>query len=169
MRTQHFFTQEECITSINITLFHYQFLIYLTETRFNGDLSLTVDYLFKRHLAYLYKISQSPTKRTLTATYQPRTKNYVIRKIRINPTYWGKLYDLRFFLGYSMSFILRIMLDWEMQEQQFPIEPIIIRPTLTPEEEVIHAYIQFENNYSCHNRLSHLNLEVYSEFLCPAA
>jgi len=169
MKTQHFFTYDECKTSINITPFHYQYLIYLTETHFNGNLSLTIEYLIRRHLAYLYKISLAPNKRTLTATYQPRTKNYVIRKICIQPTYWGKLFELRFFLGYSISFIIRIMLDWEMQEEQMSNEPIIIRPILSPEEQQIHARIQVGNNYSSYNRLSHANHGVYSEFSCPAA
>ncbi len=89
MKTQHFFTHKNNVTSINITLFHYQYLVYLSNIRFNGNISLTIDYLLKKYLVYLYKISQAPTKRTLTATYQPRTKNYIIRKIQIQPTYWG--------------------------------------------------------------------------------
>jgi len=169
MKTQHFFTNEVCKTSINITSFHFEYLIYLTETRFNGNLSLTIDYLLKKYLTYLYRISIAPTKRTLTATYQPRTKNYVIKKIHIQPTYWGKLYELRFLLGFSVSFMIRIMLDWEMQEEQIPVEPIFSRPPLTSEDEEIYARIQFGNNYSSYNRLSHINLEVYSEFSCPAA
>jgi len=68
-----------------------------------------------------------------------------------------------------MSFILRIMLDWEMQQEQIPVEPIFIMPQLTPIDEEIHARIQFGNNYSSYNRVSHTNLEVYSEFSCPAA
>lgn len=169
MKTQHFFTHEECKTSINLTKFHYQYLMDLTESRFNGNLSLTIDYLLRRYLVYLYKISLTPTKRTLTASYQPRTKNYIVRKIQIQPTYWGKLHELRFLLGFSMSFILRIMLDWEMQQEQIPVEPIFIMPQLTPIDEEIHARIQFGNNYSSYNRVSHTNLEVYSEFSCPAA
>jgi hypothetical protein len=141
----------------------------LTESRFNGNLSLTIDYLLRRYLVYLYKISLTPTKRTLTASYQPRTKNYIVRKIQIQPTYWGKLHELRFLLGFSMSFILRIMLDWEMQQEQIPVEPIFIMPQLTPIDEEIHARIQFGNNYSSYNRVRHTNLEVYSEFSCPAA
>jgi hypothetical protein len=141
----------------------------LTESRFNGNLSLTIDYLLRRYLVYLYKISLTPTKRTLTASYQPRTKNYIVRKIQIQPTYWGKLHELRFLLGFSMSFILRIMLDWEMQQEQILVEPIFIMPQLTPIDEEIHARIQFGNNYSSYNRVSHTNLEVYSEFSCPAA
>jgi hypothetical protein len=55
MKIQHFFTCEKCITSVNLTAFHYQYLIYITETQFNGNLSLTIDYLLKRYLVYLYK------------------------------------------------------------------------------------------------------------------
>jgi len=145
------------------------YLIYLSETRFNGNLTLTIDYLLRKYLAYLYKISLAPTKRTLTATYQPRTKNYIIRKINIQPTYWSKLYELRFLLGFSMSFIIRIMLDWEMQDAQISIDPIFIRPPLTFEDEETHSRIQFGDNYSSYNRVTHSNLEVYSEFLCLAA
>jgi len=154
---------------VNLTAFHYQYLIYITETRFNGNLSLTIDYLLKRYLVYLYRISLTPNKKTLTATYQPRTKNYVIRKIQIQPTYWGKLYELRFLLGYSMSFIIRIMLDWEMQQENISIDPIFVRPTLNFEDESTQSFIQLGNNYSSYNRVSHANLEVYSESSCPAA
>ena len=169
MKTQNFYTYKKNITSINITPFHYQYLMDLTNTRFNGDLSLTIDYLLKKYLAYLYRISFAPTKRTLTATYQPRSKNYLIRKISVQPTYWGKLYELRFFLGYSMSFIIRIMLDWEMQQEQIPVLPLIHRPFLDSEDIEIHTRIQTGNNYSSYNRVSHANLEVFSRFSCPAA
>ncbi len=169
MKAHHFFTQEECITSINITPFHYRYLMHLTNARFGGKLSLTIRYLFKKYLAYLYKISISQRKRTLTATYQPRTKEYIIRKIRIQPTYWGKLYNLRFFLGYSMSFIIRIMLDWEMQEEGIAVIPLFYLPHLDEEDQEEHRRIQLGNNYSSKNRIRHGNLEVYSEFSCPAA
>jgi hypothetical protein len=56
MRTHNFFTHPKNATSINITPIHYQYLIYLTNTRFGGNLSLTIDYLLKKYLAYLYRI-----------------------------------------------------------------------------------------------------------------
>jgi len=169
MKLHHFYTQEECITSINITPFHYWYLMHITNTRFKGKLTLTIDYLLKKYLAYLYKISISQEKRTLTASYQPRIKEYIIRKIRIQPTYWGKLYELRFFLGYSMSFLIRIMLDWEMQEQEIPITPLIATPALDDEDQEEHFQIQSGNNYSSKHRISHASLEVYSRFSSPAA
>ena len=169
MKVHHFFTQKKCITSINITPFHYRYLIHLTQTRFNGKLSLTIDYLLRKYLAYLYQISISQRKKTLTATYQPKNKEYMIRRISIQPTYWGKLFDLRFFLGYSISFLIRIMLDWEMQEEGIPIIPLIPIPRLDEENREEHRHIQNGNNYSSKNKIGHANLEVYSWFSCPAA
>ncbi len=169
MRFHHFFTQEECVTSINITPFHYRYLMHITNKRFGGKLTLTINYLLKKYLAYLYIISISQEKQTLTASYQPRTKEYIIRKINIQPTYWGKLYELRFFLGYSMSFLIRIMLDWEMQEQEIPVIPLIVLPQLDDEDLEELRKIQTGNNYSSRHRISHANLEVFSWFSCPAA
>jgi len=169
MRQQHFFTHEQNVTSINITPFHYRFLMHLTNTRFGGDLSLAINYLLKKYLAYLYKISLAPTKKTLTATYQPRTKEYIVRKISVKPTYWGKLNNLRFYLGISASFILRIMLDWEMQEEGIPVVPLFFRPSLDDEDQEENNQIQNGNNYSSYNKLNHANLEVFNMFSCPAA
>ncbi len=169
MKIHHFFTQEECITSINITPFHYRYLMHLTNTRFEGNLTLAISYLLRKYLAHLYKISVAQEKRTLTASYQPKTKEYIIRKITIQPTYWGKLYELRFFLGYSMSFLIRIMLDWEMQEHEIPIVPLISQPPLDDEDQEEHRQIQSGNNYSSKHKISHANLEVFSRFSCPAA
>ncbi len=169
MKQQHFFTHEQNVTSINITPFHFRFLMHLTNSRFGGDLSLAINYLLKKYLAYLYKISISQEKRTLTASYQPRTKEYIIRKISIQPTYWGKLNNLRFYLGFSASFILRIMLDWEMQEEGIPVIPLFFRPRLDDEDQEEHRQIQNGNNYSSYNKLNHANLEVFNKFSCPAA
>ncbi len=169
MRSHNFIARKTNKTSVNLPPYHYQYLIHLTNTRFQGNLSLTIDYLLKKYLVYLYHISISQTKRSLTATYQPKTKQYVIKTIRVQPTYWGKLCDLRIFLGYSMSFILRIMLDWEMQEEQIPVLGLLERPHLNAEDHEEHAQIQNGHNYASTNRMHHGNLEVYSEFSCPAA
>ena len=169
MKIHHFLTQKKCITSINITPYHYRYLMHITQTKFNRKLSLTIDYLLRKYLACLYQISISQEKRTLTASYQPKTKEYIIRKISIQPTYWGKLYELRFFLGYSMSFIIRIMLDWEMQEEGITIVPLFFMPQLDDENREEHRRIQFADNYSARNKICHANLEVYSKFSCPAA
>jgi len=169
MRSHNYITRKTNKTSVNLTHDHYQYLIHLTKTKFQGNLSLTIDYLLKKYLVYLYHISVSQTKRSLTATYQPKTKQYVIKTIRVQPTYWGKLCDLRMFLGYSMSFILRIMLDWEMQEEEVPVLGLLKRPHLNAEDREDFAQIQIGHSYASSNRMHHGNLEVYSEFSYPAA
>jgi hypothetical protein len=37
-----------------------------------------------------------------------------------------------------MSFMIRIMLDWEMQQENIAIDPIFVRPTLNFEDESTH-------------------------------
>ncbi|GIX42878.1 MAG: hypothetical protein KatS3mg129_2611 [Leptospiraceae bacterium] len=49
----------------------------------------------------------------MTAKYQPVTREYNKYWIVMKPPLWGKMYQLRYYLGYSMSCILRIMLDWD--------------------------------------------------------
>jgi len=169
MKTRHLLTYEQIVTSINITPIHYQYLIVLKNTRFHGNLSLAINYLLKKYLVYLYQISISETKRTLTATYQPKTKNYIIRKISIQPTYWGELNDLRNFLGYSISFIIRIMLDWEMQQEQIPVISLIAIPDLDTETLSMHVLVPIGNNYSFYNKINHTNYRVFSIFSYPAA
>ncbi len=67
-----------------------------------------------------------------------------------------------------MSFIIRIMLEFEMQQENIAIEPVFVIPPLYFKGEEIESQIQRGNNYSSYSKVSHANLEVYSEFLCPA-
>ncbi len=115
---------------INLLPLHYNFLRELANTRFDRNISNAIEYLISKYQKHLYEIRITPTKRTETANYQPQTKQYKRYSIRINPTLWSKLFDSRRFLGYSISAILRIMLDWEMQEMQRDITPLIPLPDL---------------------------------------
>ena len=80
-----------------------------------------------------------------------------------------KLNNLRFYLGFSVSFILRIMLDWEMQEEGIPVIPLFFRHHFNQDDIEEHEYIQYGNSYSSCNKVNHGNLEVYNLFSCPAA
>ncbi len=73
---------------------------------------MVIDYLLKKYLFYFYRISLTPSKKTLTATYQPKRKNYQIKKNPYSATYWGTFFELRFLLGFSIIFMIRILLDW---------------------------------------------------------
>jgi len=68
-----------------------------------------------------------------------------------------------------MSFLIRIMLDWEMQEHEIPVAPLIILPQLNYKDLEENRQTQTENNYSSRHRISHVTLEVFSWFSCPAA
>jgi len=115
---------------INLLPVHYNFLRELANARFDKNISDAIHYLLNKYMLYLNQIRITPYKRTETASYQPQTKQYKRYSIRINPTIWSKLFDSRRFLGYSISAILRITLDWEMQEMGRDIIPLIPLPEI---------------------------------------
>jgi len=131
MRTQqNYHTRRRHFVCINLTPMHFEYFFQLALRRFGGDFSLTIAYLLNKNMRHLYAISVAPTKKTLTANYQPPTRNYKKNWIDIKPPYWGKLYQMRYFMGYSMSCILRILLEWEMIEEGIPIQPLVAKPPL---------------------------------------
>ncbi|GIX41739.1 MAG: hypothetical protein KatS3mg129_1472 [Leptospiraceae bacterium] len=107
-----FHTKDLHLVCINLLPLHYDFLKYLAIYRFNGSIPETIFYLLKKYLKYLYKIKIAHNRKTMTAKYQPVTRKYKKYWIAMKPPLWGKMYQLRYYLGYSMSCILRIMLDW---------------------------------------------------------
>lgn len=139
-------TTQKQIVCIHLKPKHYHYLKELSIGKFQGNISKTILYLLSKYLRYLFLIKNSHLKKTLSATYQPKTKEYKKYTILINPTYWAKLNHLRTYLGYSMSFIIRITLDWEMSHQERTTEIIIPKPMLTPPEQqstpttLLHSY-----------------------------
>ncbi|MCS7206007.1 MAG: DUF1564 family protein [Leptospiraceae bacterium] len=118
MRHQnHFFTKEEHIVCVNLTPNYYLYLTRLAQRKFHDDIPKTINYLISKHIRKLYSRSKSQTKRTLTAEYQPTTKNYKRYWISIEPVIWGRLFQLRLCLGYSMSYLLRMLLDFEIMKE----------------------------------------------------
>ncbi len=134
---------------IHLTPLHYLFLLQLSEEQSNGDISKTLLYLISKHLKYLYKISNLQTKQTMTTTYQPKIKNYKKYYITLNPIYWAKLNHIKNYIGYSISAIIRILLDWEMFPNESNQEHLWIqKPSLNPRETIephssclIHSYV----------------------------
>lgn len=73
-------------------------------------------YLYFKYHKRLLSIKHAPNKKTATTTYQPTTKRYKNLKLtNINPYLWDKYWDLRRITGYSISYILRMFLEWEME------------------------------------------------------
>jgi hypothetical protein len=104
-----------------------------------------------------------PIKRTETATYQPKTKEYKRYSIRLNPTLWSKLFDCRRFIGYSISAMLRIMLDWEMQEQCREIIPMVEKPIM-PIEDDSNISNQWVENYVYTKTADYQTRRIFSFF-----
>ena len=143
-------TIDLCRVGINLTPMHYNFLKEIANQLYNQSISDAIQYLLNKYLVFLYEIRITPYKRTETATYQPITKQYRRYSIKINPTLWSKLFDSRRFLGYSISAIIRIMLDWEMQEMGREIIPLIAMPQIEQEnhpleddfhDQIIQSYV----------------------------
>jgi hypothetical protein len=149
---------------VNLTRNHYQFLRELANTKFNRNISDAIQYLISKYQRYLNEIRIIPYKRTETANYQPKTKQYIRYKIRINPALWSKLFDSRRFIGYSISALLRIMLDWEMQEMGREIDPLIEMPELQTEDESRQEEFQEIQNYVYTKTAEYTTRKIFSIF-----
>ena len=157
-RTRYFYR-----VGVNLTQNHYQFLRELANTRFNRNISDTIHYLISKYQRHLNEIRITPYKRTETANYQPKTKQYIRYKIRINPALWSKMFDSRRFIGYSISALLRIMLDWEMEGLGYDIIPLIPLPIL-PEEDLPFAEGYQIQNYVYTKTAEYESRRIFSIF-----
>jgi hypothetical protein len=151
MRQDNYITHQYHPVCINLEPIHFEFLAEIAMTQFDGNYSNTIYYLLNRYLNQLYKIRTTPIKRTETASYQPKTLRYRRKVIKMNPVLWSKLFEMRHFIGYSISALIRILLDWEMQQQGYDIIPLIPMPNInlndttsvsvsTPERHINNYY-----------------------------
>lgn len=144
----------------------YTYLKQISSRNFDNNISETLLNFISKHLKYLYKIKQSHLKKTMTTTYQPKTKEYKKYWIYVEPTLWAKLTHLRMYLGYSISFIIRILIDWEMQEENpdYTSSIIVFKPSLDPEEELQlpHSLL---HNYDMVNMVDLKDQRVFMKFV----
>ncbi len=99
---------------LNILPEYYQILIEYS----SRDINKYLEYLYCKYSKNLLRKKISHRKKSATSEYQPITKRYKQIKIkRINPYIWDKYKDLKRISGYSISFIIRIFLEWEMLEK----------------------------------------------------
>jgi hypothetical protein len=83
----------------------------------------------------------------------------------MNPVLWSKLFETRHFVGYSISAMLRIMLDWEMQSQGYDIIPLVALPQLS--RNVFDPALSEHciNNYSYEKQATYESREIICSFL----
>ncbi|MFN3604276.1 MAG: hypothetical protein ACK4UJ_06180 [Leptonema sp. (in: bacteria)] len=103
---------------------HYHFF----KMNSNGNENLYLEYLIQKYESWLVSKKNLNTLKIATQQYQPKTKDYkrfVLNKI--DPELWKKIKEFKTLTGYSISCILRILLEWEMQEQGLAINPLLQR------------------------------------------
>ena len=151
MRQDNYSTKSLHPVCINLEPQHLAFLSLLATSHFNGNHYLAISFLLNKYLFYLYEIRITPHKKTETANYQPKNKLYKRKTILMNSVLWSNLFELRHFIGYSISALIRILLDWEMQQQGYDIIPLIPMPNInlndttsvsvsTPERHINNYY-----------------------------
>ena len=165
MRVDQYTTKKFSFVCLNLEPQHYEFLKEIANTRFDGSSYRAIFYLLNKYLHHLYVIRITPSKLTETATYQPRTKQYKRRTIKMNPVLWSKLFETRHFVGYSISAMVRIMLDWEMQSQGYDIIPLVALPQLPRDVFDPSLSENWINNYYYEKQGTYESREIICSFL----
>ncbi|GIX40500.1 MAG: hypothetical protein KatS3mg129_0233 [Leptospiraceae bacterium] len=105
--------REKYKTGLNILPEYYKILYELSE----GKLGEYLKYLYYKYHKQIFKLKVSRRKKTATTEYQPKTKRYIqIALEDMYPYIWEKYWDLRRITGYSISYIVRIFLEWVLEE-----------------------------------------------------
>ncbi|MFN3604603.1 MAG: DUF1564 family protein [Leptonema sp. (in: bacteria)] len=151
----------------------YKFCIYIQPRNFaflknksRGNISLYLEYLIQKYKRSLLHSKKENALKNAVCHYQPKTKEYkrvVIQKI--SPELWKRLKELKSMSGYSISFIVRIFIEWEMERVGQPITPLI----KTTEEHIQQInYPNFFipiNNYRHHQWWNRRTNEFFSIFM----
>jgi hypothetical protein len=149
-------------TGLNILPEYYEILHQLS----NGVIGEYLKYLYYKYHKQILILKVAHTKRTATADYQPIRKRYIQITLNISPYIWEKYWELRRITGYSISFIVRIFLEWELQEQNQNNliengEPLI---SSHPEIEIININYPvyfFQNSYAVFKRGNSITNDIF--------
>jgi hypothetical protein len=83
----------------------------------------------------------------------------------MNPVLWSKLFETRHFVGYSISAMIRIMIEWEMQSQGYDIIPLVAFPQLPRNVFDPSLSENWINNYSYEKQGTYESREIICSFL----
>lgn len=162
--TTHYSFKENHDIGLNILPEYYKILIEFSEQNVNKYL----EYLYCKYYKNMLRKKIAHTKKSATAEYQPKTRRYIQVKIKkISPYIWDKYKDLKRISGYSISFIIRIFLEWEMIERNeaerlergYPLVERIGIP-----RGIEYRVFQFRHNYVGYKRGNHQGREFYWKF-----
>ncbi|MFN3605544.1 MAG: hypothetical protein ACK4UJ_12635, partial [Leptonema sp. (in: bacteria)] len=112
----------------------------------NNNLDSFLKYLYSKFHNKILSLKIAPIKKTATASYQPKSNQYKNFKLnKISPYIWDKYWDLRKITGYSISFIIRVFLEWELESMQKNSEILTGKPLLNPNPNTnIDLNLQFD-------------------------
>jgi hypothetical protein len=150
-------------TGLNILPEYYEILWELSR----GELGEYLSYLYYKYHKQIFALKVSPNKKTATAEYQPKTKRYVqICLYKIYPYIWEKYWDLRRLTGYSISFIIRIFLEWELEEQSRNNEiengiPLVRKLDGIEIHNVVYPIGNIQNSYEEYKSGSNLRNDIF--------
>lgn len=127
----------------------YQFL----KRQGKENINFFLEYLIEKFKSDLIAHKNLNSLKKSTDKFQPRTKDYKrIILQNIEPNLWKRLKKLKSMTGYSISFIIRILIEWEMQFKDCNIVPIL--PNLR----------EYKNNYEIQNNFLAINNYIYYQF-----
>lgn len=81
--------------------------------------NLFLESLYEKHKQKILRHKIAPIKKTATTQYQPKYSEY--KKIviySISPNLWKRYKHLKEITGYSISYIIRAFIEWELMEKQ---------------------------------------------------
>ncbi len=132
---------------INLKANLYQELIHLS----CGDLNAFLEYLYEKYKNRILQLKIAPVKGTATAEYQPRDSYKKVRLRKIKPTLWQSYWELRLLTGYTISYIIRVFLEWELRERGKEVESLL--PAIEIEGDRRLRY-RYPSSYVVGNRYS---------------
>lgn len=133
----------------------YRYCIYIQprlylffKLKAKDKFSQFLEYLLKKYEFTVLDTKNHNSLKKASCKFQPKTKDYkrvVIHKIMSHV--WKKLKVLKSITGYSLSYLIRLFLEWEMQEQEALNQN---NPNLLPlQQNNDNINLIAINNYSC--------------------
>ncbi len=101
---------EKYRTSISLTSAYFRAMVILSQKNISGYLQ----YLYQKYHQRILQHKVSPIRKNATTEYQSRTRRYRHWTIQMTPYIWERYWDLRRVTGYSISYIIRIFIEWEL-------------------------------------------------------
>ncbi|MFN3603173.1 MAG: hypothetical protein ACK4UJ_00520 [Leptonema sp. (in: bacteria)] len=148
--------------SLNILPDLYQKLKMISYTNFNHFL----EYLYEKYKQRILSLKISPFKKDATTQYQPKKEGYKIVVLKIAPSLWRKFWELRLTTGYSISFIIRVFLEWELESRGQNIVPLLPSIVINQRElELNYPNFFPSNNYICEVKWMRHNDSIYIDFV----